>query len=127
MLEEIISAQNEKKNAIVIEGAGGLMVPLNDHEFVADLIKQLQAKVILVSRNYLGSINHSLLTAAVCRYYKLDVLGWIFNDQYLAYEDEIVQWSGFPKIGTVAFSDNPDGKFVKEQALQMEAALKKLV
>ena len=126
-LEEINGGFQHKKTSIIIEGAGGLMVPLNDHEFVADLIKQLQAKVILVSRNYLGSINHSLLTAEVCRYYKLEVLGWIFNDQFLAYEDEIVQWSGFPKIGTVSFTDNPGKKFIKEQALLMEQALKTIV
>lgn len=126
-LEEINGGIQHKKISIIIEGAGGLMVPLNDHEFVADLIKQLQAKVILVSRNYLGSINHSLLTAEVCRYYKLEVLGWIFNDQFLGYEDEIVQWSGFPKIGTVSFTDNPGKKFIKEQALLMEQALKTIV
>jgi len=116
-----------KKNGIVIEGAGGLMVPLNDGEFVADLIKQLQAKVVLVSRNYLGSINHSLLTARVCRLYRLDVLGWIFNDQYLAYEDEIVHWSGFPKIGSIAFSEKPDKEFIRGQALLIADALKKII
>jgi len=116
-----------KKNGIVIEGAGGLMVPLNDREFVADLIKQLQAKVVLVSRNYLGSINHSLLTARVCRLYRLDVLGWIFNDQYLAYEDEIVHWSGFPKIGSIAFSEKPDKEFIRGQALLIADALKKII
>ena len=116
-----------KKNGIVIEGAGGLMVPLNDGEFVADLIKQLQAKVVLVSRNYLGSINHSLLTARVCRLYRLDVLGWIFNDQYLAYEDEIVHWSGFPKIGSIAFSEKPDKEFIRGQSLLIADALKKII
>jgi len=126
-MEEINASLQQKKTALIIEGAGGLLVPLNDHEFVADLIKQLQAKVILVSRNYLGSINHSLMTAEVCRYYKLDVLGWIFNDQYLAYEDEIMHWSGFPKIGTVSFTDKPDKKFIKEQSLLVEQALKKIV
>jgi len=54
-------------NRIVIEGAGGLMVPLNQKEFIADLIIKLNATVIIVSRNYLGSINHSLLTAAYCK------------------------------------------------------------
>ena len=126
-LDEMMAAFPHENKSIVVEGAGGLMVPLNDHEFVVDLIQQLQAKVILVSRNYLGSINHSLLTAQVCKYYKLDVAGWIFNDQYLAYEDEIVHWSAFPKIGTVAFPDKPDKKFIKEQAFLMEAALKRIV
>ena len=57
------------------------MVPLNEREFVIDLIKILDAKVILVSRNYLGSINHSLLTAEICKAKSIDVIGWIFNDQ----------------------------------------------
>lgn len=126
-MEEIMLSLHDAGKSLVIEGAGGLMVPLNETEFVADLIKQVQAKVILVSRNYLGSINHSLLTAEVCRYYKLDVLGWIFNDQYLAYEDEIMHWSGFPKIGAIPFTDHPDQKFVKEQAVLIAEALKKIV
>jgi dethiobiotin synthetase len=126
-LEEIKLSLQPAQSVLVIEGAGGLLVPLNETEFVADLIKHLQAKVILVSRNYLGSINHSLLTAEVCRYYKLDVIGWIFNDQYLAYEEEIMHWSGFPKIGTIPFSDHPDKKFVHEQALLIAEELKKII
>ncbi len=73
----------KKNRPLVIEGAGGLMVPLNETEFVIDLMKQLDAKLILVSRNYLGSINHSLMTAEICRSHGLDVAGWVFNDQYL--------------------------------------------
>lgn len=98
----------------VIEGAGGLLVPLNDREFVVDLIKKLDARVILVSRNYLGSINHSLLTAAVCKAHGLDVIGWIFNDQYLDYEREICEWSGYSKIGSIPHSARPDKEFVAE-------------
>ncbi len=126
-LEEITVSFHTANKGLIIEGAGGLMVPLNETIFVADLIKQLQASVVLVSRNYLGSINHSLLTAEVCRYYKLDVLGWVFNDQYLAYEEEIVHWSGFPRIGAIPFTTNPDQKFIQEQALQIAGELKKIV
>jgi dethiobiotin synthetase len=126
-LDEMRQSAANKNTNLVIEGAGGLLVPLNEAEFVAGLIKQLQAKVILVSRNYLGSINHSLLTAEVCRNYKLDVLGWIFNDEYLAYEDEIVHWSGFPKIAAIPFAASPDKKFIKEQALLMAEGLKKIL
>jgi dethiobiotin synthetase len=81
---------------LIIEGAGGLLVPLNQNEFVLDLIKKLDARLILVSRNYLGSINHSLMTAAICRQAGLDVAGWVFNDQYLHYEPEIAGWSNYP-------------------------------
>ena len=108
---------------LIIEGAGGLMVPLNEEEFVIDLVKKLNARVILVSRNYLGSINHSLMTAAVCKQNDLHVLGWIFNDHYLNYEEEIVQWSGFPKIASIPASKKIDAAFIKAQAPIMKNAL----
>jgi dethiobiotin synthetase len=108
---------------LVIEGAGGLFVPLNDREFVLDLVRRLDAAVILVSRNYLGSINHSLLTAEACRTHSLKVAGWIFNDQYGQYEHEIVQWSGLPSIASIPFTDHPDKAFVQAQAAIVRPAL----
>jgi dethiobiotin synthetase len=108
---------------LIIEGAGGLFVPLNDHEFVLDLVRRLDAAVILVSRNYLGSINHSLLTATACRVHGLRVAGWIFNDQYGQYEHEIVQWSGLPSIASIPFTDHPDKAFVQAQAAIVRPAL----
>jgi len=90
-----------RNRRLVIEGAGGLMVPLNEQEFVIDLVKVLDARLVLVSRNYLGSINHSLMTAAVCRNYGIDVAGWVFNDQYMNYEQEIVRWSGYQSLFSV--------------------------
>lgn len=109
---------------LIIEGAGGLMVPLNENAFVADLIKALEAKVILVSRNYLGSINHSLLTARLCKEMNLPVIGWIFNDQYLDYEDEIVNWSQLPKIASVPYEKHPNGHFINIQAAAIAGQLK---
>ncbi len=91
--------------ALVIEGAGGLMVPLNEKDFVIDLIKALDARLVLVSRNYLGSINHSLMTARLCQSYGLDVAGWVFNDQYMSYEQEIAGWSGYPVLFSLPFFD----------------------
>ena len=107
----------------IIEGAGGLLVPLNEKEFVIDLIKKLDAKVILVSRNYLGSINHSLLTASVCKANNLDVLGWIFNDQYMQYEEEISAWSGYPKIASLPLAKEVSKAFVKQQADRIKNSL----
>ena len=112
---------------LIIEGAGGIMVPLNDTEFVIDLIEQLQAKVILVSRNYLGSINHSLLTANICKQRGIDVIGWIFNDQYLDYENEIVAWSGYPKIASIPFVEKVDKAFVVQQAKFIRLSLQQLI
>ncbi|HET6255932.1 MAG TPA: dethiobiotin synthase [Puia sp.] len=108
---------------LVIEGAGGLFVPLNDRQFIIDLIQKLDATVLLVSRNYLGSINHSLLTAAACRRQGLRVAGWIFNDQYMRYEQEIVQWSGIPAIASIPFDGDLSSDFVREQAIRIRPAL----
>jgi dethiobiotin synthetase len=120
-----IAAALPEVRPLVVEGAGGLLVPLNDRQFVLDLIKRLDATVILVSRNYLGSINHSLLTAEVCRMHSLRVAGWIFNDQYLHYEQEIVQWSGIPHLGSIPFGKVPGVEFVAEQAGKIGPALRR--
>jgi dethiobiotin synthetase len=117
--------QNDR--TLLIEGAGGLLVPLNESQFVADLIKELSAKVILVSRNYLGSINHSLLTARVCREMQIPVIGWVFNDQYLDYEEEIVKWSNFPRIASIPWTENINGTFINSQAAAIRKRLKELL
>lgn len=108
---------------LVIEGAGGLFVPLNETRFVLDLVQRLDATVILVSRNYLGSINHSLLTAATCRANGLRVAGWIFNDQYGQYEQEIARWTGLPAIASIPFQEGPDAEFIRLQADRIREAL----
>lgn len=124
-LQKIASQLPSTEHDLIIEGAGGLMVPLNDHEFVADLIKLLDIPVILVSRNTLGSINFSMLTAMACRQKKIKVIGWIFNDNYMNYEHDIVKWSGIPLLASIPFAPRPDSVFVKEQAERIKKQLDK--
>lgn len=64
---------------LVIEGAGGCLVPLNDSNFVIDLAAQFKAQVVLVADVYLGSINHTLLTLEALAMRKLPIKGLIFN------------------------------------------------
>jgi dethiobiotin synthetase len=52
----------ETQNNLIVEGAGGLMVPISDEEFIIDLIEKLNLPVAVVVRNYLGCINHTLLS-----------------------------------------------------------------
>lgn len=68
------------KNHLVIEGAGGIFVPINNQETIADLIKP-DYKVIVVSRHYLGSINHTLLTIEALQNRNIKVAGIIFNGE----------------------------------------------
>jgi dethiobiotin synthetase len=112
---------------LIVEGAGGLMVPLNQNDFVLDMIRALNAKLVLVSRNYLGSINHSLLTAALCKQYQLEVAGWVFNGYNTDYEREISGWSGYPLIASIPTSDDPGKLFVKAMADKHRDTIKKMI
>ncbi len=123
--QAVLLMQGPPDKPLIIEGAGGLLVPLHEHLMVADLIKNLDAKVILVSRNYLGSINHSLLTASYCRSNNIDVAGWIFNDDYMQYEDEIVSWSGYASLGSVPKLEEINPSTIKEQANRLRTGLLK--
>lgn len=118
-LDKIIAAKPVTENRLLIEGAGGLMAPLNKNEFAIDLIQKLNASVIIVSRNYIGSINHSLLTAAMLTQKNIPVLGWIFNDEYLDYETEIALWSGFPWIASVRKLPVINRSVIHEQSVKM--------
>lgn len=75
-LNEIREPQTS--NHLVIEGAGGILVPLNDTDSIVDLI-QKDYKVIVVSRHYLGSINHTLLTIEALKNKNIEVAGIIFS------------------------------------------------
>ena len=108
---------------LIVEGAGGLLVPLNENEFVIDLVKKLDARVIIVSRNYLGSINHSLMTAQLCKQRNLDVIGWVFNDKEVDYEEDIIRWSGYPAIAKIPFGERIDKAFVSAHAAYFRKAL----
>ncbi len=71
----------EHKAPLIVEGAGGLMVPLNEEALIIDLIEQLQLPVILVSRSSLGTINHTLLSLEALRARSIPVLGIIMNGE----------------------------------------------
>jgi dethiobiotin synthetase len=71
----------QTSNALIIEGAGGCLVPINDQEFVVDIIKILDIDVIVVADLYLGSINHTLLTLEALRNRNINVKGIIFNGE----------------------------------------------
>jgi dethiobiotin synthetase len=92
----------QAKNNIIIEGAGGIMVPLNKKEFILDLIQKVEAEIVLVIQNYLGSINHTLLSLDVLRLRNIPVYGVIFNGPpHQLSEDIILSYSGVRCIGRV--------------------------
>ena len=72
----------ETENHLIVEGAGGLWVPLSDEVFMLDLIKKLELAVVLVAKDYLGCINHSLLSIESLRKNKIPIAYFIFNGTF---------------------------------------------
>lgn len=100
-------------NSLVIEGAGGLLVPLNGKELMLDLIKALKTKVIVVSKNYLGSINHTLLTLEALKIHQIPVAGIIFNgDVNQETERYILNYTGVTLLGRIPELQQVDKKSI---------------
>lgn len=81
-LTSILVAYNKLKTMhdfLVVEGIGGIMVPLTTRHLVAHFAKLLGLPLIIVSRPNLGSINHTLLTVTACEKYGLDICGIVIN------------------------------------------------
>ena len=103
-------------NHLVVEGAGGVFVPLNSSDCVIDLI-QPDYKVIVVSRHYLGSINHTLLTIEALQNRKIAVAGIVFSgDENKATEKIILSKTGIKCIGRIEQEPYFDQNVIKEYA-----------
>lgn len=107
------------KNRLVIEGAGGLLVPLNDTDTIFDIIAS-NYKVVVVSRHYLGSINHTLLTLNALAEKGLRT-GIIFSgDEHPTTERIILKKTGVTMLGRI----NEEGEFDKATILSYAASFK---
>lgn len=109
---------------LVIEGAGGLLVPLNEEQTIADLLQVWDVPVILVSKNYLGSINHTLLSIEVLQQRGIPLAGILFNGTPTpSTESVIASYSGIPVLGHIPEFSRLDGPTVQNQARSMRAQI----
>lgn len=105
---------------LIIEGAGGLMVPLNDKDMMVDLIAHLDAEVVLVSQNYLGSINHTLLSVELLKQRGIKVWGIIFNGpENKSTEEVILKYTGLKCLGKI----KPQEFLTKDKILNLAQEL----
>ncbi|MDG1397011.1 MAG: dethiobiotin synthase [Polaribacter sp.] len=112
-LKDIIAPKTE--NHLVIEGAGGLLVPLNDNDTILDLI-QPDYKVIVVSRHYLGSINHTLLTVNFLKEKGFDVSLIFSGNEHKSTENIIQKMTNIPVIGRIDEEPYFDENVIAEYA-----------
>ena len=90
------------KRNLIIEGAGGLMVPINNKNLILDLIKHFHCEVIIISKNYLGSINHTLLTVNVLKNNNVPIKGIIFNGESNIETEKIIKtYTGIPILAKI--------------------------
>lgn len=78
--ESIYYRLASKHDFMIVEGIGGIMVPLTKKESVADFVRLLNLSTIIVASSRIGTINHVLLTVKACRDYGLNILGIIINN-----------------------------------------------
>lgn len=108
----------ETNENLLIEGAGGLMVPLNETGLLnIDIIEHWKIPVVLVSRHYLGSINHTLMSLEILKQHQIEVKALIFvGDENLATESIILQRFPIKLVHRIPESDSLDANFVRIQA-----------
>ena len=109
-----ITEPKTSKN-LVVEGAGGLLVPLNNNDTILDIIP-VDAKVIIVSRHYLGSINHTLLTVKLLQEKGFDISIIFSGNEHKTTEDIIKKMTNISVIGRIEEEPYFDKNVIKEYA-----------
>jgi dethiobiotin synthetase len=108
------------KRDLVIEGAGGCLVPINEQDFVIDLATRFPCQVVLVADLYLGSINHTLLTVRELQRRKLNVKGIIFNGPANPESERIIlKHSGFRCLLRIRKEEKVDASLVTQYAEEL--------
>ena len=110
------------KGNFIVEGAGGLMVPINEEGLmIIDLIDAFKLPVILVSRHYLGSINHSILSAESLQKRGIKIAGFVFvGEENKATEEIILKNTGLSMIARIPEVTEVSKDFILEQAKELE-------
>jgi len=108
---------------LVVEGAGGLLVPINDTETILDLIQPTD-KIVLVSRHYLGSINHTLLSIELLKNKGFQHIGILFNgEENNTTEDIIKKMSNVTILGRIEELPSVSPEDISKQAKKLKKAL----
>ena len=106
---------------LIVELAGGILVPLNEKDTNLDLIKQLGFPVVLVSKNYLGSINHTLLSYEILKAHQIPIAGIVFNGPANpSGEKFILNHTGLKVLLRVPKLNKIDPEIIQEYAKQIE-------
>jgi len=111
----------EVTRPLVIEGLGGLLVPLNKEHLLIDLFAQWNYGIVLVSQHYVGSINHTLLSIEACKSRGLPLVGIVFNgEDQQGCEEIILNMAGVPCLGRMKEEKESDKNIIRSYASQWQ-------
>ena len=126
-IESAFAELQEKYEFVIVEGVGGIAVPIRDDFLVAHLIKRLKLPILIVATTGLGTLNHTLLTVAYAQQFDIQIAGIVLNglrpeSTGLAEATnpvEIEKLTGIPVIGVVPYekqldTPSPDVTFLAE-------------
>ncbi len=94
-----VEALKKRFDYVLIEGAGGVMVPINDKLFIIDMIKLTNSEVILVSSPKLGSINHTILSVEALTSINIKIKSIIYNEFFK--EDDLISENSYETIKNI--------------------------
>ncbi len=118
-LDQFVLPETENKN-LIIEGAGGALVPINDKEFVIGMPQRWNIPVIVVANLYLGSINHTMLTINELERRKVPIKGIVFNGlSNPSSESIILHHSGLPCMLKIKPERNINKEVIKQYAKEL--------
>ena len=118
----------KSKNKILVEMAGGIMSPLAKNYLNIDLIKQLKLPVIIVSENYLGSINHTLMTVKLLQNAKIPIKGIVFNgDKVQSSINFILEHTQLPLLFSIPRFDVVNNQTIKVFIAENYFLIKKVI
>ncbi|MDD9972862.1 MAG: dethiobiotin synthase [Candidatus Poribacteria bacterium] len=126
-VETAFAELQQKYDFVIVEGVGGIAVPIQDDFLVVHLIKRLQLPILIVAQAGLGTLNHTLLTVAYARQFELQITGIVLNGlraetaglAEATNPTEIENLTGIPVIGIVPYekrldTTHPDVTFLAE-------------
>ena len=126
-IETAFAALKEKYDFLIVEGVGGIAVPLKEDFLVVHLIHQLQLPILIVANAGLGTINHTILTVAFARQFNLHIVGIVLNLLHADAEGlaeqtnpvEIERLTDVPVVGIIPYekkldNPNPNPKFLTD-------------
>jgi dethiobiotin synthetase len=113
---------------LLIETAGGLLSPMSDSTTMADFIAHYQLPAILITQNYLGSINHTLLSIEVMKARGISLLGIIINGVQNHYSETFIeQYANVPVIARIPYFDKLDNHSITKCAHEIRDSLSALL